>query len=344
MSSFPITVRTIIQETADAATLIFEKPHPRFLYRPGQFITLLLSIGGKEVRRCYSFSSSPYIDAHPSITVKKVPLGRASVYLCDHVYEGQRLNALPPAGNFTLRELGLPTHHYTFIAGGSGIVPIFSMLKTVLLTDPNKRVTLIYANRNEQSIIFRRQLEELQKEYGERFELYHLLSQPSPQWQGDQGRLDASLLYAILGRKPSRRYEFDHYWMCGPFGLMKVVTQALQEIKVPPVQIRQEFYGSTQEENYSVPFYYTLEVDYLGHRYTSTAYTKNTLLASMLQQGIDMPYACMSGTCNTCRARCLEGEVIMKEDEGLTKEELKQGYVLTCVSHSKSKKVRLSVE
>ncbi|MDH5400249.1 MAG: FAD-binding oxidoreductase, partial [Cyclobacteriaceae bacterium] len=174
---FNLRVKEVVQETQDAITIRFEKPDKEITYRPGQFLTLILNIEGKEVRRSYSFSSSPIVDDHMAITVKRVKNGLVSNYLADNMCAGEELRIMEPMGHFVLDEKATQKNVVMF-AGGSGITPLMSLLKSTLSQNSGTRVSLIYSNRNEQQIIFKEALHELEVKYHDRLKVIHVLEEP----------------------------------------------------------------------------------------------------------------------------------------------------------------------
>ena len=168
-----LRVRAVVEETHDAKSVIFEMPAAEaeaFRYRPGQFLTLRLPVAGRHLPRCYSMSSAPMVDDAPRVTVKRIEGGRGSNWLCDHVQPGSLLEVLPPAGVFTPRTLD---GDFLLLAGGSGVTPVFSILRSVL-AEGQGRMTLIYANRDERSVIFRRELMALAGAHPTRLMVIHL--------------------------------------------------------------------------------------------------------------------------------------------------------------------------
>ena len=174
-SNNQVLIEEKIKETEDSVTLVFNPANVLASYKPGQFITLLFDLNGEKLRRSYSFSSSPDIDSKPSITVKKIQGGRVSAYLTDQVEVGESISCIQPAGVFTLDKA--KKNHLIFVGAGSGITPLISMIKSALKNNSFKKVVLIYSNRNEDSVIFKKQLEQMQVSYP-KFSLILTYSQP----------------------------------------------------------------------------------------------------------------------------------------------------------------------
>ena len=337
-----LTIKQVVQETPEAITLVFELPSPGWDYLPGQFITLKVWVEGQYVQRSYSFCTTSYSDRYPAITVKKIKGGLLSGYLHTHARKGMVIDALPPTGRFILPpRRAAEGRHLVLIAGGSGITPLFSILKSALIQEQGTTVSLLYANRDEKNTIYRDALEVLVKNYPTRLQVTHILSKPSASWQGYRGRMNPALLRSLLGQLSETPAK--DYFLSAPKGLMEMAQATLQQLGVPHRHIHQEHFTLSPSTTVSKSFTYELKIDYLGREHTCYPSSEQTLLEASLQAGVEIPYACMTGTCNTCRAQCVEGCVKMDEDEGLSEEELEEGYVLTCVAHPTTKKVKIKV-
>ncbi len=336
-----VEIKKVIAECEDTCTLVFATVPYGWSYKAGQYVTVEVMIAQKVYRRAYSLATSPYTDAHPAITIKRVAGGIVSNYLNEVIKSGDTLTILPPIGNFLLP----PLHQLTqlvFVAGGSGITPLFAMLKAALHATAALRVLLIYASRDEDHIIYAQPLAELTQKYPTRLQVMHVLSKPSTAWQGSRGRLTPVQASAWL---PADE-EGVRYFLCGPEGLMQMVREQLYEANIPPEHITQErFVPSTSpptEERVKATSKITLRQ--WGEEHTFEMSRDETILDAGIAEGIDIPYACGTGICNTCRARCCSGQVVMDEDEGLSKEELAEGYVLTCVARPTTAQVVFEIE
>ena len=163
------TIREVVNIAEEAVNLVFEKPEGDFSYKPGQFLTLIKEIEGKKVRRAYSLCTTPFIDEYPAVTVKRVPGGIMSNYLNDHAKAGDVIEIMEPMGMFTTGYDASASRHVVFLGGGSGITPLYSILRSVLLKEPSSKVSLVYGNRSKDYIVFREALEQLKSEHGDRF-------------------------------------------------------------------------------------------------------------------------------------------------------------------------------
>ncbi|MGX1837891.1 2Fe-2S iron-sulfur cluster-binding protein [Streptomyces diastaticus] len=344
MSPGPLTVRVVkvIRETADAHSLILEpaeEDRAAFAYRPGQFLTLRVPSqrdGG--VARCYSLCSSPVRDEAMKVTVKRTAGGYASHWICDHVTEGDTLQVLRPAGSFTPETLD---GDFLLLAAGSGVTPVMSILTSALHAGTGK-VALVYANRDEQSVIFREELAELAREYDGRLTVLHWL-------ESLQGRPTGSGLRALAGP-----YADRPAFVCGPGPFMDLATGALADLGVPPGRITVERFtsltgdpfahpGSDSEPDADGPVS-TAEVELDGVSRTVDWPRGKPLLDALLAAGLDAPYSCREGACSACACVLVEGEVVMERNEVLDAQDLADGLVLACQAHPVSERLKVTYD
>ncbi|MEM7249659.1 MAG: FAD-binding oxidoreductase, partial [Acidobacteriota bacterium] len=232
------------RETEDAVSLVFEQPTEPYRYRPGQFLTLELTIAGRVVRRAYSLSSCPTRDEHLAVTVQRIPGGLVSNHLHDELAVGDEVMVLPPVGRFCIDVDPERYRTYYLFGAGSGITPLMSILETVLHSEPDGHVRLLYGNRNEDRVIFRDRLAELCSLHPERLTVVHSLSRPlrdtwSSLWRwGDvdqearQGRIDEETLRWFFREHPPVSQDAQ-YFTCGPGAMIETVTDALRRLGVP---------------------------------------------------------------------------------------------------------------
>ncbi|MGB0356840.1 MAG: 2Fe-2S iron-sulfur cluster-binding protein [Cytophagales bacterium] len=334
-----VIVKSIKKETQDAITIVFDvKPHA-WHYEAGQFVTLSINIDQKTYHRSYSFQTSPYQDPLPAITVKRVQEGKVSNYLNDHLQVGDRLICSVPQGKFTIDYKPNASQHFVFIAAGSGITPLFSMIKAVLYQMPKSTLQLIYANRDEEGIIYKKTLDQLVSQHANRLQVTHVLSQPKTDFRGLKGRLNHDKLQTLL----EGNLQTNLYFLCGPEGFMEMVFATLRKLEISPRQIRQEFFKASVQPNV-LGKQAKMTILHDDQTYQCEITPGDTLLDVLLDEGIDVPYSCSSGICNTCRVKCLSGKVGMTEDEGLSAQEKEAGYVLSCVGYAESDALTIKVE
>jgi len=318
-----LPVARIVDETADARSIVFEIPaalRERFAYRSGQFLTFRVEVDGHRLVRCYSLASAPGLDREHKVTVKRVVDGRVSNWMNDHVAAGDTLEVMHPAGVFCLRDRTTPI---VLFGGGSGITPVISILKTALVTTARK-LKLVYANRDEASIIFAAELEALRAAYPDRFELVHRLDVV-------HGFVDAARVVEEVGK----RTDADFY-ICGPGPFMDVVEKGLESLGIGKDQIFIERFSITQDA--SVP---TAVVDTAGGtkitvkldgKETVIAMGEGeTVLSAARRVGLEPPFACEEAYCGCCMARVVSGIVEMRmNDGGIDQRQIDEGYILTC--------------
>jgi ring-1,2-phenylacetyl-CoA epoxidase subunit PaaE len=349
----PLKVLKKIRETADAYSFVFEIPSDLrhlFTYRPGQFVTLFLNIDGQEVRRSYSLSTSPLTDADFKITVKKIAGGRGSTYLVDRVREGDTLRVTPPTGTFFSPPRSLAAHHYRFFAAGSGITPIFSILKSVLFANVENVASLLYLNRTEDSIIYRGELEELQKRMQNRLHLVHQLSRPSETWQGLRGRLSPESFEAFYQTSFADAPKDHEAYLCGPVEFMNAAKEELRRKGWADANIHIESFG----ESLQVPAVHeatatpssgtvigpgslvagekpkTLRATVNGETFEVPAVEGQSILETLLSAGHNVPYSCMEGACLACLAKVEQGRVSQGDPGILTDDNIRVHEALTC--------------
>jgi 3-ketosteroid 9alpha-monooxygenase subunit B len=317
-----LRVAEVIEETSDSKSLVLDIPSElveRFSYRSGQFLTFRVEVEGHRIVRCYSLASAPGIDAGPKVTIKRVDEGRASNWMNDEVVVGTMLEVMPPAGHFCLRETDSPI---MLFGGGSGITPIISIIKTALHTT-SRLVKLLYANRNDQSIIFKEELTALFSKYPDRLELVHRLDDV-------HGFVDAPLVVQEIGP----RTDADFY-ICGPGPFMDVVESALAGLHVDEEQVFIERFESPESPIRSEPVVagggamVTIKLD--GTETEVEVGDGETILAAARRVGLEAPFACEEAYCGCCMAKVVEGEVdMLMNDGGIDQRQIDQGWVLTC--------------
>lgn len=337
-----LTIKEVVHIAKDAVNLVFEKPD-KFEYQPGQFITIISEVNGKKIRRAYSLCSTPFEDENPAVTVKRVPDGAMSNYLNQEVKTGDVLQAMEPMGMFTTEYAASRSREAVFFGGGSGITPLISLVRSILHKEPESKVTLIYANRSDEYIIFKDLINQLVGSQSGRFKAVHVLESGEADYSG---RLNSEMISEICSS--SGCTDQTEFYICGPQPMMDVTFAGLEQAGYPKSQIRMESFeagktspkeiiGEESNEDREV----TILLD--GEEHTIPVKNGAAILDSALKADLDMPYSCQSGLCTACRGKCLEGEVSTDEAEGLSPEELDEGYVLTCVGKPLTPKVKVEI-
>lgn len=348
----PLKVIQKIEETKKTITLVLQTPH-YVSYQAGQFITLIFNnLSKNEIRRSYSLSSTNGIDQHLAITVKKVANGLVSRYLTERIQVGDTLIALAPAGQFTLPSIPSPIARTIFLfGGGSGITPLFSILKYVLKFEPQSQIILVNANRNEKSIIFKKSLEQLAENYPTQLKIFHFLSQPKTTFKNtinikyQWGYISNFYIEQVI----NQHLQFDRadaqFFLCGPRGLMIKAAQTIGFMGFGTEQVHQEIFTiktikrpNPDELKDSIV---TLHHD--NQTFKIPVKAGQTILEAIEQKGLHFPFSCRSGICTTCSGQCESGLVKMFTQEGLLDTTMTKGLVLTCVGYPYSEAVLIRI-
>ena len=325
----------------DAVAITFDVP-AGFEFRPGQSLTIRRG----EARRSYSICAPA--GARPRIGVREVAGGAVSSWLVHDVRPGDEVEALPPSGRF-VPDLTTPGHH-VLIAAGSGITPVLSIAASVL-AHPASRITLLYGNRRTDSVMFADELADLKDRHPERVTLIHVLSREARDVELFSGRLDAAKLRELVPLVIEPK-AVDHWWLCGPYGMVVDAQQVLTELGVAAGQIHRELFyvedvapppaTHTEAEPDGPASQVTVVLD--GRATTVTLPRTSTVLEGAQRARPDLPFACKGGVCGTCRARVTEGEVTMRRNFALDPAELTAGFVLTCQSIPATPKVAVTYD
>jgi ferredoxin-NADP reductase len=330
----PFKVVRVVRETDDAVSIYLSEAHGAPLeFRPGQFLSVDVTVDGERLRRAYSLASACLPDVPVHMTVKRIKGGRVSNHLNDTIQEGDELAVLGPSGSFTVEPREVNERHLVMIAGGSGITPIMSILETVLRVEAGSRVTLIYGNRGWDDVIFRDRLAALCNEFEGRLLVDHVLERPLENWSGGKGLLTGEVLEARLEALSIEDDGLIRYFVCGPTPMMEAAHEALQRRGVNANRIAEERFNSHEARSGEVGSDGTelVVVSQAGHDHGIQVEPGQTILEAALAAGIDMPFSCAMGGCGTCRVHREEGEIQMEEPNCLSRAEREQGYVLTCV-------------
>jgi ring-1,2-phenylacetyl-CoA epoxidase subunit PaaE len=331
----PLKVSEVQQLTDDAVAVTFDVPDELaedYRFSPGQALTLRRVDGGRDERRSYSICAP--VGSAPRVGVREVPGGFFSSYLVHDVRPGDTIEVLPPAGTFTA-DLSVPGDH-VFVVAGSGITPALSLAGSVL-RDGTSTVTVFYGNRRTNTVMFADELADLKDRYGTRLQLVHVLSREPRDVELTTGRLDGDRLRTLVDAFTDAPHV-DHWWLCGPHGMVGDARHLLAELGVPADRVHQElFYVDDvppqpvrgDEQTVEGPSSQVTVV--LDGRATTLALPRDVpVLDSAQQVRGDLPFACKGGVCGTCRARVTDGEVRMRRNYALEPKEVEAGYVLTC--------------
>jgi ring-1,2-phenylacetyl-CoA epoxidase subunit PaaE len=353
----PLRVKAIEPDTHEAVIVSFEVPtdlQEVFGFTQGQYLTLRHDIDGQDLRRSYSICAG-LDDGELRVGVRKVRGGVFSNWINANLQPGDTLQVMAPQGRFFVPIEPASARHHVGIAGGSGITPILSIMKTVLAREPASRFTLIYGNRQLQSTMFKEEIEDLKNRYMTRLVLLHVFSDE---------HTDSPLGFGVMNREkigeflqsvvPARK--IDHVYVCGPFQMNDEAEAALLAAGVPEDRIHIERFGVALPSATQVGAVVheplpgdakqariTIVRDGLQREITFTE-GQPSILDAASAAGLEVPFSCTSGVCGTCRAKCVDGEVRMERNFALDKNEVAAGFVLTCQAHPLTERVTLSFD
>jgi len=337
-----LKVSDVKKETSDCVSVGFDIPaalQEDFRFIQGQYITLKLQVNEEELRRCYSICTGPG-EGELRVAVKRVKDGRASNWINGDLKAGDELTVMTPMGNF-YSELN-PTNEKTYVlfAGGSGITPMMSILKSVLETEPDSSVVLFYGSLTESAIIFKTELDNIQSAHSDRLSVHYILDKP-------EGELDSLYIGIMTEDKINELItqfvevgKSNEYFLCGPTGMKDNVLSYLNGFGIDKETIHVEIFtsdpdlpvvGEAKAPEGTVrvtPCDATIILD--GDEYQATIKEGDVVLQAALDAGMDAPYSCRGGMCSTCRAKVTEGKADMKVNSALTDGEVEEGYILTC--------------
>ena len=352
----PLKIAEVRRETADAISITFEVPPllaDVFEYEHGQYITLETELKGEKVRRAYSMSSSP-VEGALTVSVKRIKGGVMSNHLNDTAKAGETLQVMPPQGRFTAPLDAAKYRSFYLLGGGSGITPLFSIIKTVLEKEPKSSLFLLYGNYDEDSIIFKTQLEDLQRRYEGQLFVEHILSDPkqdktgggmfgfmkksTSSWTGLVGVPDQKAINAWLDRNPASTAE-TVFFTCGPLPMMRNLEAVVAARGIDKKQFHMEVFSSATEQKEGAAAAALVHtgasmaaVKLNGKKFEVPIAAGQTILDSLLKAGYDAPFSCKSGACSTCIAKLNSGKVEMDACFALNDDEVADGYILACTA------------
>lgn len=351
-----LRVLEVREETPECISIQFEIPPQLaevYQFLPGQYLTLRRQINGEEVRRSYSICASPE-DNELRVAVKVLADGKFSNFAHTELKVGDELEVMPPLGKFTPRqqEGQAVGKNYLALAAGSGITPVMSIMKSTLKNSTDSTFTLVYGNKNRNSIIFKEEIEGLKNKYMDRLRVYHLFTREAADTALFNGRINKEKIKELQEHLIDINLV-DELFVCGPEEMILGLRQYfLEELSVDTHRLHFELFSSPEQPKVVHKEWeqqkgkapsgkvckVVIHLDGSSHE-MDLPYGGNTILDQALMEGLDLPYACKGGVCCTCRAKLVEGEVDMEVNYGLEPEEIEQNFILTCQSHPKSEKV-----
>lgn len=341
-----IKVKDIRQETSNAISVAFEIPtelSADFKYKSGQYITIKQVIDGEDVRRSYSLSSAPNENDF-RIAVKKIEGGKMSSFLNETLKVGEEVEIMTPSGNFLLTPEN--EKHYVGFAAGSGITPVISMIKEVLLTS-NSKFTLLYGNKSEQSTIFKKEIDQLVADNNDRFNVLYVYSKQESSNKLFKGRITKEKFEKFV-RADISLLKADGFFLCGPEQMINEVSEGLKYLGVNKDKIHFELFTTpitdisiapdTKENIFSGTSQVTVIMDGEEVKFELNG-AGETILDASINHGVDAPFSCKGAVCCTCKAQIIEGKATMEMNYSLSDAEVEEGFILTCQAHPASEKL-----
>ncbi len=349
-----LEIKEVCNETAECVSVVLSIPEnlkDTFKFLPGQYITLKKNINGEEVRRSYSICSEPS-EGELRVAIKHVENGKFSGFANRDLQSGETLEAMPPLGNFTPHtNTETTTKHYIAFVAGSGITPVYGIIKHILKTESNSVFTLVYGNKNRSSIIFKEGIEALKNKYMNRLVVHHIFTREKMDVPMLNGRINAekaSELSRLINYE-----KVDEVFICGPEEMIHslrdffIIDKKMDSHKIhfelfsspdQPKVASTEWIEKQKEIDTTKKSQVTVRLDGVAFEF-DLAYGGESILDAALQQGADLPFACKGGVCCTCRAKVVEGSVDMEVNYALEDDEIENNFVLTCQAHPRTDKV-----
>jgi ring-1,2-phenylacetyl-CoA epoxidase subunit PaaE len=343
MSSFlKLIIKEVKRETASAVSILFNVPEElktNYAFIAGQYLNLRLKLDGEEIRRAYSICSSPE-SGELRIAVKAVKNGTFSQFANGRLKAGDALEVGTPEGKFTFEPKADRQKNYAAFVSGSGITPVMSIIKSMLISEPKSSFVLVYGNKTPEGTIFHQELHDLQLKYVSRLFVHNVYSQAKVE-NALFGRIEKSTVNFVLNNK-HKELAFDKFYLCGPEAMIETVTEVLKEKNVKESAIKFELFTTSSHETVikeSLEGHSKITIMVDDEETTFEMSQKQTILEAALKQGIDAPYSCQGGICSSCLARVTSGTAEMTKNSILTDGEIAAGLVLTCQAHPTSETV-----
>jgi len=348
MSSFyKLSIKEIIRETADAVSILFNVPEElqsNYSFVAGQYVNLKVTLDGQEIRRAYSICSAPK-SGELRIAVKSVKNGFFSKFANEKLAVGNIIEVGTPEGKFTFEPKIERQKNYVAFVAGSGITPVFSILKSVLEEEPNSTFVLVYGNKSEKDTIFHNQLHDLQLQYVGRLFVQYVYSQSTAD-NALLGRIDKSTVNFIMKNKHAEM-EFSKCFLCGPEEMINLVSDALKENNISSSDIKFELFSTSSndnETNTGANGHTKISILVDSEETTFEMSQQQTLLEAALKQGLDVPYSCQGGICSSCICKITEGAAEMKKNQILNESEVAEGLTLACQAYPTTTTIKIDFD
>ncbi len=345
-----LKISAIRPQTKDGVVISFEVPEKlktEFTFVPGQYLTLRANVNGKDIRRSYSICSA-LLDSHLEVGIKQVEGGAFSNHALT-LTVGDEVQIMAPQGRFTAVPGG--THNYLLLAAGSGITPCLSILKSVLQSEPDSAITLIYGNKSTESMMFRDDINNLKDRFTDRLQLIHVMSVERQDVEFLNGRLSGKTLDALTKQKIIFPSTYDAAYLCGPQSMIKDASQTLQNLGMDKSSIKFELFTT---DNAPIPVRKRSSKPGKGAQVTIILDgseksvivdgVMDTVLSAAKKAGLDLPFSCAGGMCCTCRCKVVEGKGEMDVNYSLQDWEIEAGFTLACQTRPTGDKMTLDFD
>ncbi len=342
---YPLKVKNIEKVSKDAVAISFDVPLQyvsQFRFKQGQFITLKININGENVMRSYSICTSPYYEKELKVAVKEVPNGKMSTYINRQLKVGETIEVMPPSGKFYTELNSSHAKKYILWAGGSGITPMMSILKSILFIEKQSQIILFYANREPDNVIFKNEIDTLTQSHPHLKTIY-IFDNPPANYPAEQsGLLNEEKIQTLLSKQAG--FNADEHFICGPTPMMQLIESTLKKLNVPNEKIHIEYFTAIEAAHDTNESRENIESEVTVILYgIETTFKLNSnginVLDAAIQNGVDAPFSCKGGVCSTCRAKIIEGKARMTVNYALTEQEVADGYILTCQAHPESERL-----
>lgn len=340
-----LLVKEIIKETNDTISICFKNGNlfKKLKYKPGQFLTIHIPIEKEVHKRAYSFSSNPYTDKDLKITIKRVHKGLVSNFVHDHLKVGDKLEVDDPAGSFFIEPTSKAIKQYVLFAGGSGVTPMFSIVKSVLTEEKDSKVLLVYANQSIESVIFHDEIKILESEFGDKFSVEHIISSNKTTVNNYHAGLATDELLDSIFAKHQLDFGNHTYMICGPFGYMEKIKESLKIKGIPRESIKIEVFKAPVVKVTGKDLISNVTLKLKGEVHLLKVRGDKSILQQAMSENIVIPYSCRSGMCSTCKGKCISGEIKMTEGHLLSEDEVLLGEMLTCISYPISENIVIEI-
>ncbi|MPY22349.1 2Fe-2S iron-sulfur cluster binding domain-containing protein [Shewanella psychropiezotolerans] len=357
---YSLKISQVQPETESAVCISFEVPQALkdvFRFKPGQFLTLEIALDGQKIRRAYSICSG-VDDTHLRVGIKRIKHGQFSNYANDHFKVGDIVSVLPPQGNFYPLLYADDTNSYMCLAVGSGITPILSIIKSILSSSDQSKVTLIYGNKRTKSVMFKEELSFIKNRYLARFKWINIMSQEDQGSDVLNGKIDNDKGYQLQKKKMIDIHNTAYVFICGPESMISEVSRGFRLEGLNQSQIHYELFAHSAVDSEVILEKSLQRVHEYGENKTSQltlisdgrainfelATVGSNILDAGIENGLDLPFSCKAGVCSTCKAKVIKGKVDMDISHGLAAHEIEQGFILTCQAHPLSDELVVSFD